>query len=205
MRFKLLAGQHIQADETQERDELTGKYPSKTFTAPAIVESDTDLVKKHGREKFERLPDRMSRRRATAAVRADETPNVRSSPGTRPLPLKQSEIDEEKAAVAEQVSVPPDEDDEEEEDDGPGILQSEEEDFDQTISTEMEDDESEVQDSEQVSEQAKAEEEETTDPYVQKLERMTLPELKVLATRKKIRIHNRTTKTELVEALSNAR
>jgi hypothetical protein len=50
--YKLLAGQHIGPDLSQEPDEETGRYPSKTWNAGQVVESETDLCHKHGDQKF---------------------------------------------------------------------------------------------------------------------------------------------------------
>lgn len=70
MRFRLKAGQHIQADyEAKPKlvklvDADTGeithrkKFPSKTFNVGEIVESDEDLALKHGEDKFQRLEPR---------------------------------------------------------------------------------------------------------------------------------------------------
>lgn len=59
-RYKLLAGQHIQADKTKEPQTIRDaagneyqKYPSKKFTTGQVVESDADLVALHGPQKFE--------------------------------------------------------------------------------------------------------------------------------------------------------
>lgn len=59
--FKLLAGQHLGPDYSQKpvtrKDPVTGeeseRYPSKTYNAGDIVESDTDLVARLGAEKFQ--------------------------------------------------------------------------------------------------------------------------------------------------------
>lgn len=51
--FKLLASQHIQGDPEKSADPKTGRRPSRTFVAGDIVESDLDLVKLHGAEKFQ--------------------------------------------------------------------------------------------------------------------------------------------------------
>lgn len=50
-RFKLLAGQHIGPDLSQEPDEK-GRYPSKTWNAGQVVDSHTDLRDKFGDQKF---------------------------------------------------------------------------------------------------------------------------------------------------------
>lgn len=57
-RFKLLVGQHIQADPdsealTAEQVKAGMRRPSRTYKEGEIVESDIDLAKKHGRTKFE--------------------------------------------------------------------------------------------------------------------------------------------------------
>lgn len=68
MRFKVLAGQHIQGDKTQPIVKETGKHPSKTYDVGSVVESDIDLAKKHGYDKFQLLADK------------------RSSPSPKPVP-----------------------------------------------------------------------------------------------------------------------
>lgn len=60
MRFKILAGQHIQGDKTQPIVNETGKHPSKTYDVGSVVESDIDLAKKHGYDKFQLLADKRS-------------------------------------------------------------------------------------------------------------------------------------------------
>jgi hypothetical protein len=56
-RFKLLAGQHIQADKSKPVNgpdgKPTGRFASKTFTTGQVVESDLDLAALHGPQKFE--------------------------------------------------------------------------------------------------------------------------------------------------------
>lgn len=62
-RFKLLAGQHIQADRSQKpavtTDPATGakteKFQSRTFKAGETIECDTNLAARFGQEKFELL------------------------------------------------------------------------------------------------------------------------------------------------------
>lgn len=61
MKFKLLAGQHVGNDYSAkpkqfshpETGELIQQWPSKTYHAGDVVESDVDLVAKHGGEKFQ--------------------------------------------------------------------------------------------------------------------------------------------------------
>jgi hypothetical protein len=67
-RFKLLAGQHQQADpdweptpaqeKVAERTGVPPRPPTKTFTAGQVVESDKDLVALFGHQKFMRLGGR---------------------------------------------------------------------------------------------------------------------------------------------------
>jgi hypothetical protein len=74
MKFKLLAGQHIQADpdwEPSRQDRLTAettgrapRAPSRTYNQGDTVESDTDLVSKFGATKFQLLEG--GRRRGAA-------------------------------------------------------------------------------------------------------------------------------------------
>lgn len=66
MRFRLLASKHIGPDPAAEEEivysPISGepigvRYPSREWTAGQIVESYTDLVDKHGANKFQRLSD----------------------------------------------------------------------------------------------------------------------------------------------------
>lgn len=52
-RYRVLAGQHIQADMSQPIDDATGRRPSKKFTTGQVVESGTDLVTRFGAGKFQ--------------------------------------------------------------------------------------------------------------------------------------------------------
>jgi hypothetical protein len=57
--FKLLGGMHIQADKSKPIKDAdgkpTGRYEARVFRVGQVVESDADLVAKHGPNKFERL------------------------------------------------------------------------------------------------------------------------------------------------------
>lgn len=53
--FKLLVGIHIGPDYTQEPDEQTGRYPSKTYHAGQTVPDPGDLRKLHGDQKFQEV------------------------------------------------------------------------------------------------------------------------------------------------------
>lgn len=57
-KYELVAGQHIEADKTKPLKgpdgKPTGRFEKKVFNAPAVVESDTNLVEKHG-DKFRLL------------------------------------------------------------------------------------------------------------------------------------------------------
>jgi hypothetical protein len=105
-RFKLLAGQHVQADKSKPLlhpdGKPTGFYERATFNAGQIVESDRDLVADHGNQKFELIGgdeaaahDRIAQLEAElATVRAqqagdttpgDPTPrNLTGSPSVAP-------------------------------------------------------------------------------------------------------------------------
>lgn len=56
-RFKLLEGQHIEADRTKPKLDAdgkpTGRFESKTYTKGAVIDTDTDLAAKLGANKFE--------------------------------------------------------------------------------------------------------------------------------------------------------
>lgn len=84
--FKLLAGQHQQADpdwEPSEQDVEIAKTrgvplkpPTRTYKVGERVESEVDLVKKHGAEKFERIGERrgIPRQQARRPAEADLDP-----------------------------------------------------------------------------------------------------------------------------------
>jgi hypothetical protein len=80
MRFKVIAGNHIGPDKTQDpvtiKDPRTGveteKYPSRTFKTGEIVEEDYDMVAKHGFQKFERVGDGPERNRRNRPARSTE-------------------------------------------------------------------------------------------------------------------------------------
>ena len=60
-RFKLLNGQHIQVDPaspalTLEQVKAGARRFSRIYNVGEIVESDVDLVKKHGADRFETVP-----------------------------------------------------------------------------------------------------------------------------------------------------
>ncbi len=57
-RFRLLAGQHIGPDLNKPADPKTGKRPSKTWNQGEVIDSETNLAEKHGRQKFMLLPPR---------------------------------------------------------------------------------------------------------------------------------------------------
>lgn len=59
-RYKVLAGAHEQDDKTQKPElvkntdgSTTEKYPSATYKVGDIFENDTDMVAKHGADKFQ--------------------------------------------------------------------------------------------------------------------------------------------------------
>lgn len=58
-RFRLLHGQHIEADKSKPRLDVegkpTGRFESKTFERGSVINSDTDLAAKLGSNKFELL------------------------------------------------------------------------------------------------------------------------------------------------------
>lgn len=84
-RFKLLAGQHQQADpdweptpaqeKVAERTGVPPRPPTKTFTAGQVVESDKDLVALFGHQKFMRLGGR----KPLGATRGDAPANQPAS------------------------------------------------------------------------------------------------------------------------------
>ncbi len=61
MKFRVLAGQHIGPDHAQKPapimnaagKQIGEKFPSKTFKTGETVETDTDLIRKFGAEKFQ--------------------------------------------------------------------------------------------------------------------------------------------------------
>jgi hypothetical protein len=64
MKFRLLAGQHQEADKTlppkrlfkdPETGNVTKIYPTKTYNAGEVIESDVDLAAKYGADKYQRL------------------------------------------------------------------------------------------------------------------------------------------------------
>jgi uncharacterized protein YdaT len=98
-RFKLLAGQYIGADKTQLMNEETGKHPSKTYNAGDKFESDLDLVKIGGYQKFQLLEGRgtkktLSKSSAPAAV-AEEGEET-----SEPVPVETGFSEEELNAMS---------------------------------------------------------------------------------------------------------
>jgi len=102
MRFKLLAGQHIQKVPNPEYDPNDPESPKmiqKTFqakTADDIVESDVNLAEKYGREKFVQISDR---RRNTVT-----TEPVRSS-SNQPFNINENNEDEDENEEFNELST----------------------------------------------------------------------------------------------------
>jgi hypothetical protein len=96
--FKLLAGQHQQADpdwepseEEQEAARTKGivlKAPTRTYRVGERVESEVDLVKRHGAEKFERIGERrgVPRQQARRPVEEDLDPLGKKVPARGGVP-----------------------------------------------------------------------------------------------------------------------
>lgn len=116
MKFKLLVGQHIGPDLSKEPDPVTGKRPSKTWTVvngrPVVVESEIDLVKKHGASKFAYMAERGVKAGSAKRElpRADE---IAEKTGRSPKDVKPSEVapvdDEEDEGGDEAASTEPNE------------------------------------------------------------------------------------------------
>lgn len=73
--FKLLAGQFIQADPdspelTAEQIKAGARRPSRTYKVGETVESDEDLVAKHGAEKFVFVSGKPKKPKAAAGAAA---------------------------------------------------------------------------------------------------------------------------------------
>jgi hypothetical protein len=93
-KYKLLAGQHVQADPDApdpkpRADGTVPKKPSKTYNAGDVVESDDDLVAKHGTQKFAKVGESARSRRAKFAEvgtsAGDPAPDqVKENPGVFP-------------------------------------------------------------------------------------------------------------------------
>lgn len=98
MKFKLLAGQHVQADKTAKPVKVTApdgtvseKYPSKRYVRGDVVESDDDLAAKHGAGKFMMISDRG--RRGAKGTALDEE-------AARKAPLSPPPLEDPKAKKA---------------------------------------------------------------------------------------------------------
>ena len=73
MKFKILRGTHSNGERHPQTNKLI------TYRAGDIFESITDLVKLHGREKFERAADNAVLSRTPLKVNATETPHQEAS------------------------------------------------------------------------------------------------------------------------------
>jgi hypothetical protein len=95
-RYRLKAGLHQQADYSQQptlvtnpaTGEQTEQYPKKLFNPGEVVESDADLVVKHGADKFEYVDGGSSRKR-TAHRAGDPNPEIAA---TSPAVFPQGQV-----------------------------------------------------------------------------------------------------------------
>lgn len=114
MKFRLLAGMHIQADKTQDptpvKDPTTGlvtqRYPSKTYKQGEVVESDVDLVARLGANKFQLVGGGKANRKQMSlselmSERAKLDMQIAEASRVAPLDAKRKEeIEREEAANA---------------------------------------------------------------------------------------------------------
>lgn len=93
-KFKLLAGQHVEADRDRPildpEGKPTGRFARKTYKAGDVVESETDLAARLGANKFEKLDEGGDRARIAelerqlAEARAALPSAAATAPSTAP-------------------------------------------------------------------------------------------------------------------------
>ncbi len=214
-RFKLMTGQHIAADETQEpvvsKNPFTGaeskRYPSRTYNAGEVVESEQNLEERFGSEKFRRLGDK---KKKTPIMPAEVDPALMGvNPGgqvstghqmTSPAPdgrMVSGPADEatlERVKEANKESMKSSQEKANKAAKEKGKVEEEEEDF------ETEEEEEYATPDEEEEEDDEDEDEPAKKPKVD-LQGMTVKELKAYASKNKINIAGSNNKDQIIRII----